>query len=51
MKAVAGMSCATYNVKVALEGSGYAEQIRGEETSRTRRGVVSGLQHLYFFEV
>ena len=44
-------SCATLNIQVALEGSGYAGQISGEEIGRTRRDVVCGFQHLYYFEV
>ena len=44
-------SCATFNIQVALEDSGYAVQIRGGESGRTRCCVVSSLQHLVTFEV
>ena len=44
-------SCATFNLQVVLEGSGYAERIRGEESGRTRRYVVSGLEHLVNFGI
>ena len=44
-------SCTTLDTKVALEGSGYVEQVYGVELGRTRRGVMSGIQHLVNFEV
>ena len=40
------MSFATFDIQVALEGSGYVEQACGVELGRTQRGVVSGIQHL-----
>ena len=48
---VEAWSCATFDIQVALEGSGYAEQVCGVELGRTRRDVVSGLQHLVNFGV
>ena len=42
-------SCVIPDVWIALESSGYAEQIRGGKSGRTRRSVVSGLQHFVFF--
>ena len=42
-------SCATSDVWIALESSGYAEQIRGGKSGRTRCSVVSSLQHFVFF--
>ena len=44
-------SRATTDIQVALEGSGYVEQACGVEFDRTRREVVSDLQHLMNFEV
>ena len=43
--------CATFDIQVALEGSGYVEQVCGVELGWTRRGVVSGIQHLVNFKV
>ena len=44
-------SCVTLDTQVALEDSGYVEQVCGVELGRTRRGVMSGIQHLMNFEV
>ena len=51
MRHLEAWSCATLDTQVALEGSGYVERVCGVVLGRTRRGVVSGIQHLVNFEV
>ena len=50
-QSVGSRSCATSDVWIALESSGYAGQVREGESGRTQCCVVSGLQHLVIFEV
>ena len=45
-----GVSCATLDIQVAHEGSGYVERAcRGVELDRTRHDVVCGVRHLANF--
>ena len=42
-------SCATLDIQVAHEGSGYVECTCGVELDQTRHGVVCGIKHLVNF--
>ena len=51
LRHVEAWSRVTFDIQVALEGSGYAKQVCGMELGRTRHDVVSGVQHLVNFGV